>query len=77
MMRNKRLTIVFWSIIMMSFLIFSSYGLALTPKQIYQGVSPGVVLLFASEGSGSGTGSAGTGSIISEDGLVITQALQG
>jgi serine protease Do len=74
MMRNKRLTIVFWSIIMMSFWIFSSYGLALTPKQIYQGVSPGVVLLFASEGSGSGTGSAGTGSIISEDGLVITNA---
>jgi len=58
----------------MSFWILSSYGFALTPKQIYQTVSPGVVLLFASEGSSSGTGSAGTGSIINEDGLVITNA---
>jgi serine protease Do len=74
MMRNKRLPIVFCSIIMMNFWILSSYCFALTPKQIYQSVSPGVVLLFASEGSGSGTGSAGTGSIISEDGLVITNA---
>jgi serine protease Do len=74
MMRNKRLSMVFWSIIMMSFWILSSYGFALTPKQIYQTVSPGVVLLFASEGSGSGTGSAGTGSIISHDGLVVTNA---
>ncbi len=45
---------------------------ALTPKEIYQKVSPGVVFIYASEGSGKGSG--GTGSIISRDGLVVTNA---
>jgi serine protease Do len=45
---------------------------ALTPKEIYQQVSPGVVFIYASEGSGKGSG--GTGSIISKDGLVVTNA---
>jgi serine protease Do len=46
--------------------------LALTPKEIYQQVSPGVVFIYASEGSGKGSG--GTGSIVSGDGLVVTNA---
>lgn len=46
--------------------------LALTPKEIYQQVSPGVVFIYASEGPGKGNG--GTGSIISRDGLVVTNA---
>jgi len=45
---------------------------ALTPKEIYQQVSPGVVFIYASEGSGKGSG--GTGSIVSRDGLVVTNA---
>jgi len=45
---------------------------ALTPKQIYQKAGPGVVFIFASKGSSKGSG--GTGSIISRDGLVITNA---
>ncbi len=47
-------------------------ALALSPKEIYQRISPGVVFIYASEGSGKGSG--GTGSIISRDGLVITNA---
>jgi len=73
-MRKKRLPICFWSILVIGVLGVGSYGLAKTPKEIYQGVSPGVVLLFASESSRSGSGSAGTGSIITEDGLIITNA---
>jgi serine protease Do len=47
-------------------------ALAFSPKEIYQQAGPGVVFIFASEGSASGSG--GTGSIIREDGLVITNA---
>lgn len=47
-------------------------ALAFTPKQIYQSAGPGVVFIFASQGSKMG--SAGTGSIIRRDGLVITNA---
>jgi len=73
-MRKKRLLIGFWSILVIGFLGTGSYSFAKTPKEIYQGVSPGVVLLFASESSRSGSGSAGTGSIVTEDGLIITNA---
>ena len=72
MMKDKRLYIVFLSIIMIAFWVLESYAYALTPKEIYQEVSPGVVFVYASEGSGKGSG--GTGSIINEDGLVITNA---
>ena len=47
-------------------------SLAYSPKQIYQKAGPGVVFIFASQGSRKGSG--GTGSIISRDGLVITNA---
>lgn len=47
-------------------------GFALTPKEIYQRISPGVVFIYASEGAGKGSG--GTGSIISREGMVITNA---
>jgi serine protease Do len=55
----------------MVFWMLSSRASALTPKQIYQKTSPGVVFIYAVEGN---KGSAGTGSIIREDGLVITNA---
>ena len=57
---------------MIGFWVLASSAFALTPKEIYQRVSPGVVFILASEGRG--TGSGGTGSIIREDGLVITNA---
>ena len=47
-------------------------GLALSPKEIYQQIGPGVVLILGSDNSR--TGSGGTGSIIRSDGLVITNA---
>lgn len=54
------------------FFIGSAQAFAFTPKEIYQKTGPGVVLILASEGSRMG--SVGTGSIIREDGLVITNA---
>jgi len=54
------------------FLIVSAQAFAFTPKEIYQKTGPGVVLILASEGSRMG--SVGTGSIIREDGLIITNA---
>lgn len=70
-MKTKRLHTVFLLVILLVFWIFGSHASALTPKQIYQRISPGVVFIYASEGK---SGSAGTGSIIREDGLVITNA---
>ncbi|MDY6791576.1 MAG: trypsin-like peptidase domain-containing protein [Thermodesulfobacteriota bacterium] len=54
------------------FVIVSAQAYAFTPKEIYQKTGPGVVLILASEGSRMG--SVGTGSIIREDGLIITNA---
>ena len=45
---------------------------AYTPKEIYETVGPGVVLVLASDDGRLGSG--GTGSIIRADGLVITNA---
>lgn len=44
----------------------------LSPRQIYKAYAPSVVLVFASDGGSRG--SAGTGSIISTDGEVLTNA---
>lgn len=58
--------------------IFALIGLAVreagsyTPKEIYQTIGPGVVLILASDDGRAGSG--GTGSIIRADGLVITNA---
>ena len=71
-MRDKRLNGVLLLVVMVGFCLLSTYAFALTPREIYQEVSPGVVFIFASEGHGKGNG--GTGSIIREDGLVITNA---
>jgi serine protease Do len=45
---------------------------AYSPKEIYQAVGPGVVLILASDDGRLGSG--GTGSILRADGLVITNA---
>ncbi len=59
------LGILFWLISCKAFAAYS-------PKEIYQKTGPGVVFILASEGTQMG--SVGTGSIIREDGLVITNA---
>ena len=71
-MKKYKSISIFFLIIIVCFWLLGSQALAFTPKQIYQRTGPGVVFIFASEGSTSG--SAGTGSIIREDGLVITNA---
>ncbi len=57
-------------LIIFSFVPFKA--LSATPKEIYQKASKGVVLIFVSKGHKKG--SIGTGSIIREDGLIVTNA---
>ncbi len=71
-MNKHRLSCGLLAIIMVGFWLAGPEALALTPKQIYKRAGPGVVFIFASEGSKAGSG--GTGSIISQDGLVLTNA---
>jgi serine protease Do len=55
--------------------LWPGIGLAgdLTPREIYEGSSPAVVLIMGYSHSGQ-QGSGGTGSIIQQDGLVLTNA---
>ena len=71
-MKEKKAIFAFLSIFIIIFIVSNVYAVPLTPKEIYQKISPGVVFIYAAEGSEGG--SAGTGSIISRDGLVITNA---
>jgi serine protease Do len=71
-MREKKGGLVFLSMLVMLFIIPEAYALHLSPKELYQKISPGVVFIYAAQSSEGG--SAGTGSIISKDGLVITNA---
>jgi len=50
-----------------------SWAADLTPHQIYERAAPGVVLIVGNPEKGEG-GSGGTGSVISPDGLVLTNA---
>jgi len=63
---------VLLAIILTGCCLITTQSFAFTPKQIYQKAGPGVVFIFAS--AGSKRGSAGTGSIIREDGFIITNA---
>lgn len=45
----------------------------LSPREIYEQASPGVVMVMGHSNSSS-RGSGGTGSIIQQDGLVLTNA---
>ena len=56
---------LFWSV--------AVHAVELTPQQIYERDAPGVVLIVGNPEKGEG-GSGGTGSIISPDGLVLTNA---
>jgi len=72
MNKSKLSYLLLLSVIAALLLIVSAQAFAFTPREIYQKTGPGVVLILASEGSRMG--SVGTGSIIREDGLIITNA---
>jgi len=72
MNKSKSSYLLLPAVIAALFLIVSTQAFAFTPKEIYQKTGPGVVLILASEGSRMG--SVGTGSIVREDGLIITNA---
>ena len=71
-MKTTRMRVVFLALVAIGFLLPAVNSPAYTPKEIYQKAGPGVVFIFASQGSSKGSG--GTGSIIRDDGLVITNA---
>ena len=71
-MKPYKLLSLFLVALLLSGWIFSQTAYAYSPKEIYQKAGPGVVFIFASKGSSKGSG--GTGSIITSDGLVITNA---
>ena len=71
-MKTPRMKVAFLALVAIGLWLIAVQSLAYTPKEIYQKAGPGVVFIFASEGSSSGSG--GTGSIIREDGLIITNA---
>ena len=71
-MKKYKLICILLVIILAGCWFITTQSFAFTPKQIYQKAGPGVVFVFAS--AGSKRGSAGTGSIIREDGFVITNA---
>ncbi len=59
-------------VVVVAFLGGAGLAQAGTAKDIYKRSAPGVVLILASDGAGEGSG--GTGSIISKDGKVLTNA---
>ena len=71
-MGEKKVILAFLSILIMIGVVSVTYATPLTPKTLYQKISPGVVFIYAAQSSQGG--SAGTGSMISEDGYVITNA---
>ena len=62
----------FITVMVIMFCLAGYPALAASPKHIYKKAGPGVVFILASDGSQMG--SVGTGSIIRNDGLVITNA---
>ena len=58
--------------VLIAIFLFSTACLADSPRQIYKQVGPGVVFILSSDGADNG--SVGTGSIIRDDGLIITNA---
>ncbi len=71
-MKKQKCAHLLLAIMVIGLWVMGPQAHALTPKEIYQKASSGVVFILASEGSKMGSG--GTGSIIREDGLVITNA---
>lgn len=64
-----------WGILCMLSVMWSdtAIGKELSPREIYEQVAPGVVMVMGYP-NGGGKGSGGTGSIIQSDGLVLTNA---
>jgi len=74
-MRNRRRipgAVFFMPVLIAGFVLLGHSASALTAGAIYRKASPGVVFIVAFQDSQAGR--AGTGSIIREDGLVITSA---
>jgi len=71
-MNKGNIRYVLITVMVIMFCLAGYPALAASPKKIYKKAGPGVVFILASEGSQMG--SVGTGSIIRNDGLVISNA---
>ena len=71
-MKTNKLKRIFSAFVVVLFSCVPFNALSATPKEIYQNTSKGVVFIFVSKGTKSGN--AGTGSIIRNDGLIVTNA---
>ena len=70
--RNPKLALSAVAVLALSAVTSGAEAKPLTPREIYERTAPGVVLVFGTDGSVRG--SAGTGSVVSRDGQVITNA---
>lgn len=70
--KGSRSGLLCLTLVLLVYWLTPSLNYAYTPKEIYQKAGPGVVFIFASKSSSKGSG--GTGSIITKDGLIITNA---
>jgi serine protease Do len=71
-MSKRKFQIVTAGVLAVCLGLIATQGFTATPKEIYQKAGPAVVFILAADGSRAG--SVGTGSIIRNDGLVITNA---
>ena len=55
-MKTTRMRVVFLALVAIGFLLPAVDSPAYTPKEIYQKAGPGVVFIFASQGSSKGSG---------------------
>ena len=68
----SKLPIVLCGALTLSLAASSAFAEGMSPRQIYKSTAKGVVLVFGTDGSAQG--SAGTGSVITKDGQIITNA---
>ena len=69
---NTKVTSIAWLGLVLAWSATDASAQSMTPRQIYKQAGKGVVLVFGTDGSAQG--SAGTGTIVTADGQILTNA---